>query len=159
MSIVDIDNFDDLDNLDNLEEFDDDDLYDLFDRIDYKKDCDEIKQLEENDNECPECKTSDHIIEDHQKGIIVCSNCGCVLSNIIDSNPEWKQYDDDGKAEGSRCSYVTNPFLPQSSLGTTIGGTGKSRIKTLHGWSAMPYKERSLHFVLKEYPFQLYSCR
>jgi transcription initiation factor TFIIIB Brf1 subunit/transcription initiation factor TFIIB len=40
-------------------------------------------------------------------------------------------------------------LLPQSSIATTISGNCSSRIKTLHGWSAMPYKERSLNEVFK----------
>ena len=56
--------------------------------------------------------------------------------------------------EGNRIieNENSNDLLPQSSLGTTIGGGKfKSRIKTLHNWSAMPYRERSLHQVFKKF--------
>ena len=144
---------DDLDNLENLGELNEDDLFELLDQINYEEhridDEDDIN-IDIN-NYCESCDTSDYIVEDGEKGIIVCSNCGSVLSSIMDKNPEWRQYGgDDSKGNNSRCSYPTNHFLPQSSLGTSIGGIGRSKIKTLHGWSAMPYRERSLHIVLKE---------
>jgi transcription initiation factor TFIIB len=97
---------------------------------------------------CASCG-SDAIIEDYSQGIMVCSDCGQVLENILDSFPEWKQFEDDDKAAG-RCCAAVNPLLPQSSLGTTIAGMGKNRLKTLHGWNAMPYKERSLNNEFKK---------
>ena len=97
---------------------------------------------------CESCG-SDAIIEDYSQGIMVCKDCGQVLENILDSFPEWKQFEDDDKAAG-RCCAAVNPLLPQSSLGTTIAGMGKNRLKTLHGWNAMPYKERSLNNEFKK---------
>jgi len=43
-----------------------------------------------------------------------------------------------------------NVLLPQSSLGTSISGMGTNRLKILHGWNAMPYKERSLNKEFKK---------
>lgn len=98
---------------------------------------------------CCESCGSDEIVEDYSQGIMVCKNCGQVLENILDSFPEWKQFEDDDKA-GGRCCAAVNPLLPNSSLGTTISGMGKTRIKTLHSWNAMPYKERSLNNEFKK---------
>lgn len=98
-------------------------------------------------NKCPSCLEGE-IMEDYSQGNIVCKNCGQVLEGIIDFNPEWKQFDDDDKANG-RCGMPINIHLPQSSLGTTIAGMGRSRIKILHGWNAMPYNERSLNNEFK----------
>jgi len=96
---------------------------------------------------CDNCNNDD-IIEDTSCGILVCKGCGQVMSNLIDSNPEWTQHNDDNKKDMNRCSLPVSKLLPQSSTATTIGGCA-SRIKTLHGWSAMPYKERSLNEVFK----------
>lgn len=124
-----------------------DDLRDIFDFIDNNQE--EIKEIEEYNEICPTCNRDDNIIEDTQQGFKVCKNCGQVISKLLDNNPEWKQYDDDKNS--SRCSMPINKLLPQSSLGTTIsGGAFKSRLKILHSWSAMPYKERSLNLVLKK---------
>ena len=134
----------------------DDELFELLDLIDYEKETKEIKEIEsdrikEYKSYCKTCKSPDKIAEDTTQGILVCIGCGNIVSNIFDNSPEWKQYaSEDSKETVGRCSNPTNFFLPQSSLGTSISGSNKSKIKILHSWSAMPYKERSLHIVLKE---------
>ena len=167
-------------NIVELRQLNDEELFELLDQIDYdERENEKLKSLHLTDEEpkiqepkieqpkieepkiqepkknsnnfCSECKTSDNIVEDNTQGIMVCKSCGNVVANIMDENPEWRQYGgDDSKTELARCSMPTNFFLPQSSLGTTIAGNCRSKIKTLHNWSAMPYKERSLHLVLKE---------
>jgi len=117
------------------------------------KDENEIIEIDTNKKNkkriyCNDCQ-SDDIVEDTSHGIIVCKNCGQILSNLLDSNPEWTQYNDDNKKDMNRCSHPISQLLPQSSTATTIAGVCSSRIKTLHGWSAMPYKERSLNEVFK----------
>ncbi len=97
---------------------------------------------------CEECG-NDNIIEDTSHGILVCTNCGQVVSSLMDCGAEWTQYNDDNKKDMNRCSHPISQLLPQSSMATTIVGACSSRIKTLHGWSAMPYKERSLNEVFK----------
>lgn len=106
--------------------------------------CDSIKQ--KNNTLCPNCRTNDHVLHDNFGGIIVCSECGCVLETcMLDHHPEWKNKDD---GNSSRCGLPTNALLPQSSLGTTIGGNCNYKLKTLHNWGIMPAKERSLNLVL-----------
>ena len=125
-------------------------LYGLLDEIVNETNIDEIKNIEESSAQyCSNCKTADKIVEDTERGFIVCSGCGSVLHDILDKNPEWRSYGDEGKGDSGRCSFQTNFFLPQSSLGTSIGSIGRSRIKTLQEWGGMPYRERSLHQVLK----------
>lgn len=97
---------------------------------------------------CQSCG-SNNIIEDSSQGVIVCTDCGQVLDTIYDNNPEWKQFDDDDKNNG-RCVAASNILLPQSSLGTSIKGYGKTRLKTLHSWNAMPYRERTLNGEFKK---------
>lgn len=96
---------------------------------------------------CSNCQSADSIISDQFAGIVVCTKCGQVLEAcVLDHNPEWKNYEDGPTS--SRCGLPTNSLLPQSSLGTTIGGNCNYRLRTLHNWSLMPYKERSLNVVL-----------
>jgi transcription initiation factor TFIIIB Brf1 subunit/transcription initiation factor TFIIB len=95
-----------------------------------------------NDDIC-DCEKCD-LIEDYSQGYVVCRNCGQILREIIDNNPEWKYYDDND-ASNIRCGAIINLLLPKSSLGTTIGGFGKTRTKTLQCWSAMPHNERTLN--------------
>lgn len=127
------------------------DLRDMFDNIDFDEES--IENINKNDmqktNICINCN-KDNLIEDFSMGIIVCKSCGQVQDNIIDSQPEWRTFDD-SKEGNIRCSSNVSKLLPQSSLGTTIrGGRWNSRIKTLHNWSAMPYRERSLNGVFKQ---------
>ncbi len=106
------------------------------------------KSIDKAKNSCSSCN-GDNIAEDYSQGILVCMDCGQVLDNILDYNPEWKQFEDEDKS-GGRCSLPINVLLPQSSLGTSISGMGKNRLKTLHSWNAMPYKERSLNNEFKK---------
>jgi transcription initiation factor TFIIIB Brf1 subunit/transcription initiation factor TFIIB len=131
--------------------------YENIDIEDYEKYNDLIEIIYETSNNninikkkiyCENCQDDD-VVEDTSQGIIVCKKCGQVISTLLDSNPEWTQYNDDSKKDMNRCSHPISQLLPQSSTATTIGGSCSSRIKTLHGWSAMPYKERSLNDVFK----------
>ena len=141
--------------------FDNSNLRDMFENIDFDDFDDNangdtkvnIKHSQNNNSTCSNCNRTDNIVEDFSLGIIVCKNCGQVLDNITDANPEWRSFEDDAKGDNAnRCGFGVSKLLPQSSLGTTIGGGKyKSRIKTLHSWSAMPYRERSLHQVFKQF--------
>lgn len=107
-----------------------------------------------NSNNAEKPKTNDTcincnkniIIDVYSQGIRVCSSCGVILDNIYDNNIDWKC--GDGNNE-SKSIVIHNVLLPQSSMSTSIGGAWKSRVKTLHNWSLMPYKERSLYDVFK----------
>jgi len=102
-----------------------------------------------NTVECYGCERINTIVYDFSQGIRVCTACGQVNDNIIDTNPEWRQYDDTGKSDTNRCSAPINPLLPQSSLGTTIAGHIRGKLQQLHMWNMMPYTERRLYNVLK----------
>lgn len=95
--------------------------------------------------QCPECGATD-FIEDYSKGMILCT-CGQVMDNIYDTGLEQRNYDgDDG--EVARCGIVHNRLLPQSSLGTSVNAKGK--LRKLHIWNSMPYKERSNNVMFKK---------
>lgn len=102
---------------------------------------------EEMKNKCPNCHNIDTIVTDQFGGIIVCKSCGQILEeSLFDHNPEWKSYDDDISV--GRCGIPTNIMMQQSSLGTNIIGNCNYRLRTLHNWTKIPYKERSLNNVL-----------
>jgi transcription initiation factor TFIIIB Brf1 subunit/transcription initiation factor TFIIB len=134
----------------HYENYNNEELFALLDEINYDKYTKEINNIENSINYCSACRSLTTIVEDAEKGNIICSKCGSILEVTFDKNPEWRSFKDDNSVENGRCSFVTSHFLPQSSLGTTIGSVNMSRIKKLHSWSAMPYKERSLYLVLKE---------
>ncbi|ARF09475.1 transcription initiation factor IIB [Indivirus ILV1] len=131
-------------NIHNIDSLNDDELFDLLDQID---------MINENQNSsklfCKTCNTNDTISEDTAQGIIVCIGCGSILADLFDTTLESRQYDNDNNTV-ARCSSTTNHFLPQSSLGTSIRGIKRNKVRLLHSWSAMPYRERSLNAVLKQ---------
>lgn len=89
------------------------------------------------------------LIEDCTQGMLLCQNCGQIVGEILDHSPEWKQYEDSDMSN-ARCGAPINMLLPQSSMGTTIGGNARPRIKMIQRWDAMPYKERSLNGEFKK---------
>jgi transcription initiation factor TFIIIB Brf1 subunit/transcription initiation factor TFIIB len=95
---------------------------------------------------CPDCGDR-NIIDDQMRGRCVCGNCGREILEYFDNSIEMSNWDE--KNDSDRCAQQTNYFLPQASLGTSIGG-GNSKLKRLHIWSQMPYEERSLYDVLQE---------
>lgn len=135
-------------NIDNCDFLDDnfDELFLLMDKINDKI----LKETKRDANVCVECNTNEYVVEDLAQGINVCTKCGLVADNIHDAGQEWRQYKGDDAKEGfNRCGQATNFFLPQSSIGTSIACSNFSKIKVLHSWGSMPYKERSLSIVLK----------
>lgn len=141
-------------------EQEEDNEFDSFDNYEKYNNMIDIMYADTNKNEkkekkeihggpwCNDCQNDD-IIEDTSHGILVCKNCGQVVSNLLDTQPEWSNFADGDKKDNGRNSSSISRLLPQSSIATTISGNCSSRIKTLHGWSAMPYKERSLNEVFK----------
>lgn len=134
---------DGLDSLDNIDDLSDESLMNILNGLADDVDTDAV-----DDNMCISCN-EDTLVNDDINGIKVCKNCGQVNNSIMDHKPEWRDYDD-GKASTNRCSMPINPFLQQSSLGTSIAGPMIGNVKRLHSWSMMPYKERSLNNVLKD---------
>lgn len=131
---------------DNIDIDDFDKYNDLIEMI-YEKNNINIKE-EKRRFYCGNCNDDD-VVEDTSQGIIVCKSCGEVISTLMDTNAEWTQYNDDNKKETIRSSHTVSALLPQSSTSTNIAGSCSSRMKTIHKWTVMPYKERSLNDVFK----------
>lgn len=135
--------------IDDDEEFDMDNFTELYNEL-YSESEDEIVIKKSNRLFCKECN-GENIVEDIVHGFKACKDCGIVLNEIIDSSYDYMQVMNDNgtKKEHTHSSQTISQLLPQSSTATTISGACNSRIKTLHKWSAMPYKERSLNEVFK----------
>jgi len=86
------------------------------------------------------------LIEDIVNGIVICIECGQINGTLFDRTAEWHDHDE-GKMENGRCGAPVNKLLPLSSLGTNM--KGNSRIKMIHNWSVVVYKERTLIGVFK----------
>ncbi len=105
-----------------------------------------IENINITSNSCSDCKSNNVIVD--LKGASVCQDCGSVQGFTLDKNPEWIN-GDDGGGENDRCGNATSYFFPQSSLGTNIKSHKYDKIKMVHDWSQMPYKERSLYEVFQ----------
>jgi len=140
--------FDDFNNL-NAE--------DLFDKFQHIIDLKNDNQLGENinldldDDDCQSCFKNNGIkntiIYDASEGCTICKECGFIKKELIDQRPDWRQGEDDTK--GARCNAITNPHLPESSIGTQIGGP-RSILQRTQGWISMKYRERTRYKVLKD---------
>lgn len=100
-----------------------------------------------NNSICSNCNNN-NLLEDFSTGTLLCIKCGQVSDQFLDYSPEWKQYEDGN--DNARCGGAINPLLPSSSLGTSISGAFKNRMKTIHCWNSMIYKERSLNNEYKK---------
>jgi transcription initiation factor TFIIIB Brf1 subunit/transcription initiation factor TFIIB len=130
-------------DINNLSSYEFDDLFDIFGEEEEKN------ETTHNKKNCKKCDTDMYLFNDLPTGNCVCSNCGNVFSEIVDSSAGWKCFDDENKSDSVGGNGITyNELLPQSSLSTTISG-GSNRLKTLQNWSIMPYRERSLNAVYK----------
>lgn len=119
-------------------------------------DIDLYKQSDAEDLESCGCSEEEkEIITDSENGTKVCSNCGVVIDDIIDTSAEWRYYggEDTNSSDPTRCGNPVNPLLPLSSLATHIGGNFSNKfisIKRIHRWNAMPTNERSRWTVFNE---------
>lgn len=112
----------------------------------YFNDIEETDVINTDEKKCLNCN-SVNLLEDFSEGNIVCINCGQVSDNVIlDHRQEWTNHDD---TNVSRCGMTINKLLPHTSMGTTIVGYGNTNLKKLQNWIAVPYKEKSLSYVLK----------
>ena len=140
-------------NLDDITNLTDVDIMNIFDDIDFDEHKNNENENNNDANKCINCNTSEYIINDVSGGMEICTNCGQVMNMLTDMGPETRHFDDD-KNETKQSSIPINKLLPQSSLGTMIGGRCVGRLKILHSWSAMPYKERSLNGVFKDISYR-----
>lgn len=108
-------------------------------------------------NVCKKCNST-NMLFDSNKSLYTCADCGIESNEVFESRPEWNNYED-GVQDTGRCGIATNPFLPKSSMGTIIGGSGYSRLRMIQGWNQMPYKERSLSDVLQHIEKNLKSYK
>jgi transcription initiation factor TFIIB len=113
----------------------------------------ELNNIEINNEVCS-CGSSEIIVEETMQ---ICKQCYSVIGRVIDSSAEWRYYgaDDNRDGDPSRCGLPTNTLLPQSSLGSMIGGSKNDnidikRIRMYQLWNSMPYYERTLWNVFEK---------
>ena len=128
---------------------------DILYEIDEIEEVDEIEDIQHiiNNNKvidmyyCEICLTSEHTIENHKEGNMVCTSCGNVFGKVVSTILETR-YFEDSECQSKRCGNVTNPLLPNMSMSTTIAGR-YNKLKRLQSWNSIPYRERKLFLRLK----------
>ena len=107
----------DTDEIDCLDDINDDSLWSLFDKY-----VDNTQSQVEDGKTCISCKSTNLII-DSNKSNYTCGDCGVENGEIFEQRPEWTNFED-GPKENGRCGVATSIFLPKSSMGTVISGSG-----------------------------------
>jgi transcription initiation factor TFIIIB Brf1 subunit/transcription initiation factor TFIIB len=89
---------------------------------------------------CYECNI-DLPIEDHKNGLYICSKCGVVVMQLIDTKNVFK-----GDPESMQNYININKYLPELSGVSSIKGLRSSTIiKTLHKWYKISPSQRTLN--------------
>ncbi len=81
-----------------------------------------ILSLEEE--ACPECKGS-HLIRERERGEIICTDCGLVVGELMDTSAEWRAFSEDGTPQTCRVGAPLSALRPDYGLQTQIGGTNR----------------------------------
>ena len=80
----------------------------------------EIKR-NQNNISCPDCKNELNIIQDYERGEIICGNCGIVINEkIIDQGPEWRAFNTLEIEKRSRVGAPTSYSIHDKGLSTII---------------------------------------
>ena len=121
-------------------------------------DCEDncVDEKKENNNKknkdkCEYCNETDYLINDGE--MIVCTSCGSENKRIIDYTSEWRFYgSDDNKrsSDPNRCGMPSNQILCESSLSTSITGSGYEVYRKLNIWNGLTYKEKSMISILNK---------
>lgn len=115
---------------------------------------------------CPECK-GDKITRDYERGELVCSSCGLVISEgLMDSGPEWRAFDAEQTRERARGGAPISYMRPNKGLvteidqynrdirGARISSKKQAQLYRMRKWhkraSIASSKERNLAIALSE---------
>ena len=81
----------------------------------------EVEEIEK----CPECGST-HLIQDYERGELVCEDCGLVIDeNFIDQGPEWRAFDSEQKEKRARVGAPLTYTIHDKGLSTVIGWKNK----------------------------------
>jgi len=120
-----------------VDEIENSELWDFYDEIGSSETSNENKV-----GRCISCGSTDQI-ENGKTRNLVCKQCGLNVVDDLDRSFSTNNSNADIVSNSSNYNIPINYFFRESSMGTIIGGRGNSRIKTIHRWGLMPYRERS----------------
>ena len=70
-------------------------------------------------NACPECK-SKNLIKDHERGEVICKDCGLIVAEELDMGPEWRAFDTEQRSKRARTGAPSKYMRPNKGLVTEI---------------------------------------
>lgn len=133
---------DTLNSIDNLK------ILEEFSKNKKKKNYETKAEIEDRDEICKECNSTD-IIQNY--GYYICRSCGTNFSCVIDAAQEWRYYGqyDNKSSDPARCDMPTNELIPNACIGTLIRNNGYEsynirRIRKIHTWNSVSYKDSTL---------------
>jgi len=68
---------------------------------------------------CPECK-SKKLVRDPEKGEVICKECGLIVSEEMDTGPEWRAFDSEQRDKRARTGSPAKYMRPNKGLVTEI---------------------------------------
>ena len=80
-------------------------------------------------DQCPLC--GGKLVEDRERGELVCEQCGCVASRMPDQGPEWRAYSPGKAARRARAGAPLTFLLHDMGLSTIRSGEGALRPSAL----------------------------
>ncbi len=108
-----------------------------------KQDMSEIEKIE---TKCPECE-SEKLINDHERGEIVCGVCGLVIDdNLVDMGPEWRAFDHEQRDKRTRVGAPITYTIHDKGLSTMIDW----RNKDIYGRD-IPARNRAQWYRLRKW--------
>ncbi|OPX59507.1 MAG: Transcription initiation factor IIB [Methanobacterium sp. PtaB.Bin024] len=108
-----------------------------------KQDMSEIEKIE---TKCPECQ-SEKLINDHERGEIVCGSCGLVIDdNLVDMGPEWRAFDHEQRDKRTRVGAPITYTIHDKGLSTMIDW----RNKDIYGRD-IPARNRAQWYRLRKW--------
>lgn len=80
--------------------------------------------VKKNSPFCPDCNSSQHVLDDPKTGSVLCSNCGAIIStSLIDEKSEWRSFEEKSM-NPSRVGSANNPLIENDQLDTIISNIG-----------------------------------
>ena len=106
----------------------------------------DVAEMEKQETVCPECNST-KLINDHERGEVVCGNCGLVIDdNIVDMGPEWRAFDHEQRDKRTRVGAPITYTIHDKGLSTMIDW----RNKDIYGRD-IPARNRAQWYRLRKW--------
>ncbi len=106
----------------------------------------DVAEMEKMETICPECGST-KLINDHERGEVVCGSCGLVIDdNIVDMGPEWRAFDHEQRDKRTRVGAPITYTIHDKGLSTMIDW----RNKDIYGRD-IPARNRAQWYRLRKW--------